>query len=178
MTRFEPEAERRLEGYLHDVAASMRAAGHDAADVDEVTDNLRDQVEEMICGAHREDVAATLADVERALARLDEPGSFASAPAPSSAPLVASEMTAPFSSAGWLGLAAALFAVGGIALSLAVGALSPADEDLPGAILLVTQLVALVAGAMSRRSRAGRFGLVCALVLLGMIAVLAIFGGA
>jgi drug/metabolite transporter (DMT)-like permease len=56
---------------------------------------------------------------------------------------------------GWLGWLGVALSLGGVALALAIGAVRP-DGELSGAVLILSQAVALVAGGMSRRrSRAG-----------------------
>jgi hypothetical protein len=187
MERLTPEAEALVERYLQRVADAMTAAGHPRDEVLEVSENLRDQVFEM-AGRETGGEPATAAVVDSILGRLGDPAAFVAAPEATGPPPAASPSTPPASPSpappsalhgpasatwlGWLGLAATL---GGLALAMLIGAWLPERDELPGAVLILSQLVALVAGTLARKTTAGRFALFCAVLVTLLLIAIVVF---
>ena len=164
MTR---RASETLEAYLDRVSEAMRGDGRDAAEIEAVREGLREQVWEQADAAGGSEEA-----VERAIASLDAPTSYAALDTPEPARRPASGL-AKFS---------AITSVGGAILVAAIGFLGDSRyEDPAGGAFVLAELLALAAGLIAWREPLGRFGAIAAgllLVLLGLVLVISLAVGA
>ena len=164
MTR---RASETLEAYLDRVSDAMRRDGRDAAEIDAVREGLREQVWEQAAAEGGSEEA-----VERAIASLDAPTSYAAPEAP----------TPERRRASGLAVFSAVSSVGGALLVAAIGFLGDSRyEDPAGGAFVMAELLALASGLIAWREPLGRFGAISAmllLVLLGLILVIHLAIGA
>lgn len=161
-----PGAERSLVAYLDAVRSEMARAGHDAAEIDAVLEDLHDQACEMASTGNASPLSGDA--MERALAELDAPHSFGDPAGATTSEQASVASSTSLQRLGWL---SALTCVVTLALAVLVGVVRPEDDELGGTLLILGPLAALVAGAIARRTAPGRFGLVVSLIVLGGIGV-------
>ncbi len=160
MSELGRSARKALDAYLRRVAEAMRRADHDADEVEAVREGLREQILEL---ATRDGAAPGRDAIERAIASLDGPESYA--------PAAARNPRAPTRGAG-LARLSALSCVAGAMLVVVVNFLGrPEIKDAAGGAFVISQLVALAAGGITWRDPWGRFGAVASALLLLMLAV-------
>ena len=163
MSQLDREARKVLDTYLKQVADAMRSAEHEGAEVDAVREGLREQILEL---ATRDGATPNAAAIERAVASLDTPESYAP-PAESAAPR--------WARSSGLARLSAVSCVLGAAIAVAVGFFGKPDyEDAGGGALVIAQLVALEAGAITWRDPWGRFGAVASGLLLFLVVAVAL----
>lgn len=161
-------AERRLNAYLDEVTAALRASGEDEAGVETVRESLREQVLE-IAGRGAEEVIDS-EGIGAAIATLDTPEAYGATPRDDAAAIAAAPKV-PLS--GLAKLSAGLSVVGALFV-IATGfmGLEGKQQDAAGGAFVIAELIALAAGMITWRESWGRFGAISALLLLSLLIVM------
>jgi hypothetical protein len=148
------EANERLEAYLAEVAEILQGDGHDLADIKNIIDSLREQIHEIATlGGQR---SASLDEIEQALAELEPPEAFRAASR------VLAIKTKHRATKRMLAYLSAGLSIGAVLAYFAVAAV---HQPVPP-IYSIGQVAALAAGLASWSEPVGRFGAICAALLI------------
>ena len=148
------EASERLEAYLAEVAEILQGDGHELADIRNIIDSLREQIHETATLDGQR--AASLEDIEQALAQMEPPEAFRAASR------VLAIKTRHRGTKRVLAYLSAGLSIGAVLAYFAVAAVL---QPVP-AIFGFGQVTALAAGAASWSEPVGRFGAICAALLI------------